>query len=662
MTDHTHRSHDPKPGAITEPKRYRHKVATNVVPMQRDHLGRSFWESYQTPDSYQVFAEARVPPHLPGVVIFVHGVNSEGEWYDQAEKALCEGLNDRLGRTEENRLKENRYITTDVDDRPAPRRLDPDKPGHSPVIRFYWGYRAQQGQEKNWRIALRDQQGFDFWALQCTAHSSEDVSKNTPWYWGGGPFQNGTNNLQQLWSEKGFSRTVYGIDLQRLNTEVERQLQDAPPRRYYPHAAQRLADLIDEVRTAYPQDTVSVMSHSQGTMIAMAATALCKTRAPDALFVMNSPFAMDDKATDALTCGGDRPTEQARINTFRQIASRIKRDKRVYTEAMMAQLHVGATQDMNFWRPDLKLHAGLPERDNHGRLYVYFTPHDRVMGMTSLQSIGWQGVGDALLAELGDTVKQRMLARSAPVGDAPGVRPFGTLPPIREDQLVPGAKATDFWNGNRGPVGGMFGLTYLWAVPKPNQTVTINAEQVPNPLTAEEMGDFEGSRKFAATWGKFMPNKISSQKGRYADPTFPNYRSIYQPEEYRTREDVYQNSGRSRSIETHDEMLDRIDNYRPEPTNHSTLPSHYEFMKRVVSWDLPIGFCDSYEDRDFWMRLIKKADWTLGYDPYFTEGVLESVGKPEEIDWETVSEENSRGDAKRIEWGAGYMKGALKNA
>jgi hypothetical protein len=33
------------------PERYKLKVATNVVPMQRDHLGRKYWESYQTPDS-----------------------------------------------------------------------------------------------------------------------------------------------------------------------------------------------------------------------------------------------------------------------------------------------------------------------------------------------------------------------------------------------------------------------------------------------------------------------------------------------------------------------------------------------------------------------------------------------------------------------------------
>ncbi|PQV53855.1 hypothetical protein [Paraburkholderia sp. BL21I4N1] len=35
---------------------------------------------------------------LPGVVIFVHGVNSEGEWFKATEEGLCAGLNRRLGR------------------------------------------------------------------------------------------------------------------------------------------------------------------------------------------------------------------------------------------------------------------------------------------------------------------------------------------------------------------------------------------------------------------------------------------------------------------------------------------------------------------------------------------------------------------------------------
>ena len=638
----------PDAQADVQSQRYRHDVMTNVVPMQRDHLGRPFWESYQSPASFEVRAEARVPPHMPGVIIFVHGVNSEGEWYDAAERAICEGLNVRLRRTDGTKLKENKYVTVDHKTaKPIPRRLDPNELGHSPVIRFYWGYRSDYNNLHKWKLPLRNLWGVDSWAPECNRDGG-------PWYWGGGPFQNGTNNLQQLWSERGFSRTVFRFDMQHLNTEVERQLQDAPPRAYFSHAAQRLANLVDMIRSEHPLDTVTLMSHSQGTMIAMAATLLCKKRGPDAVFVMNSPLALEDKITDALTCGNERPTAEARINTFRAVANRIREDKRVYAPEMIQQLHVGASQDMNFWRPDLKLNYGVPERDNHGRLYVYFTPHDRVMGAAPLQSIGWQGVNDKLLAELGDTVKQRMLARETPVGTEPGVRQFGTLPPIAEDQLVSGAKPTDFWNGNRGVLGGLFGVTKIWATPNANQMVTINAEQVPNRLSAEEMCNFEESRKYAREYGLFVQDANDPLKGHYQDSTFPYYRSIYEPAQFVTRDDVYSPAGQGASLETHDEMIDRITNYRPEPTNHSTVPSNVEFMKRVASWDLPVGFCEAYNDRDFWFNLISLADWTSGYDAYFDYGTLEKVEQPAAIDWTTVAEAISKAEAERMQYGENY--------
>ncbi|WP_445344297.1 T6SS effector phospholipase Tle3 domain-containing protein, partial [Caballeronia humi] len=129
-----------------------------------------------TPVSYQVRALVEIPPHLPGIVIFVHGVNSEGEWYDDAEIALCAGLNKRLNRDD---LASNTYATH-KGGKPIPRAIV--EVGNSPVIRFYWGYSAKKGTEKQWRIPLRNGNGFDAWAPEC----NEEFG---PWYWGGGPFQ-----------------------------------------------------------------------------------------------------------------------------------------------------------------------------------------------------------------------------------------------------------------------------------------------------------------------------------------------------------------------------------------------------------------------------------------------------------------------------------------
>ncbi|MGK3144625.1 alpha/beta hydrolase [Pantoea sp. C2G6] len=80
---------------------------------------------------------------------------------------------------------------------------------------------------------------------------------------------------------------------QLLNGESDRLLTAAPPRHYYAHAAGRLAKLTKTIRDKHPEDTVTVLSHSQGTMVALAAA----IEAPDALFVMNSPYALDNEMT-----------------------------------------------------------------------------------------------------------------------------------------------------------------------------------------------------------------------------------------------------------------------------------------------------------------------------------------------------------------------------
>ncbi|HBU6977029.1 TPA: hypothetical protein MC633_005630, partial [Raoultella planticola] len=161
-----------------------------------------------------------------------------------------------------------------------------------PVIRFYWGYSSPKGNEDKYVIPLANRKGVDYHQLKMQGVSHENIIAQGPFFWGGGPFQNGTNNLHSLWSEKGFKERVAGIKVQWFNEDKDRLLTNAPPRKYYAHAAKRLADLVDSIRKKYPKDTVTIVSHSQGTMIAMAAVAIAE-HAPDALFVLNSPYALD---------------------------------------------------------------------------------------------------------------------------------------------------------------------------------------------------------------------------------------------------------------------------------------------------------------------------------------------------------------------------------
>src|SRR5690242_8115999 len=98
------------------------------------------------------------PMPLPGVVIFVHGVNSEGEWFEAAEAGLCKGLNRRLARLDDQmehkgpeggQLTPVNYIDSLTPDgfinpnMNSKSYVKPD-PAYSPVIHFRWGYKASK--------------------------------------------------------------------------------------------------------------------------------------------------------------------------------------------------------------------------------------------------------------------------------------------------------------------------------------------------------------------------------------------------------------------------------------------------------------------------------------------------------------------------------------
>lgn len=93
---------------------------------------------------------------LPGITIFVHGVNSDGEWYTQTEEGICNGLNDRLKRNkgqivhatpEGGQLTPAKYMEELTPDGFINPEMNPnsfvDSTGSfSPVIHFRWGYKA----------------------------------------------------------------------------------------------------------------------------------------------------------------------------------------------------------------------------------------------------------------------------------------------------------------------------------------------------------------------------------------------------------------------------------------------------------------------------------------------------------------------------------------
>ncbi|MET4710956.1 hypothetical protein ACVKS2_000457, partial [Pseudomonas sp. PvP125] len=152
-----------------------------------------------------------VPADLPGVVIFLHGVNDPGASYESVETGLCQGVNERLDRPD---LKAGRYGAAYAEAKKMPKEdlqdwqvdtlNDPDTylyqrdteapKTRSLMIPFYWGYRAEPGEIKrdknNDPTKLRDQYQ-DVFENRLDRHFAK----------GGGFFANATNNLLEMYRE-----------------------------------------------------------------------------------------------------------------------------------------------------------------------------------------------------------------------------------------------------------------------------------------------------------------------------------------------------------------------------------------------------------------------------------------------------------------------------
>lgn len=228
---------------------------TRTLELKYDDNGKPSWRSCPSHKNIKVRGGCDLPPHLPGLIILVHGVNSTGEWYQNAEESLCKGLNDRLGLNgSQFELKPNKYSTdcekeegkSNSSPSPLARRKLIENSERSPIIRFYWEYSSVRGEEDKYFIPLANADGEDYHEMKRTGIKQDDIQKKGPYIWGGGPFQNGTNNLHSLWSDYGFDENLAGISgakLQYFNEDKDRLLTNAPPRKYYSHAAKRLADL-----------------------------------------------------------------------------------------------------------------------------------------------------------------------------------------------------------------------------------------------------------------------------------------------------------------------------------------------------------------------------------------------------------------------------------
>ncbi|RBA72323.1 T6SS effector phospholipase Tle3 domain-containing protein, partial [Xanthomonas oryzae] len=142
-------------------------------------------------------------------------------------------------------------------------------PTHSMFIPFYWGYRASDNEiakDKRGNPTRLRSQYQDTAGNRLDAHFAK----------AGGFFANATSNLPDMYG-KGFDTSLMTATIQPVASDFT-YFGKAPPRRYFVLAAERLAMLVSEIRRLAPDDTITIMGHSQGTLITLLAQAMLADR------------------------------------------------------------------------------------------------------------------------------------------------------------------------------------------------------------------------------------------------------------------------------------------------------------------------------------------------------------------------------------------------
>ena len=370
---------------------------------------------------------------LPGIIIFVHGVNSDGEWYRQTEQGLCAGLNERLKRCDQHmvcptagagQLKPVSYLP----ELTADGFLNPDRSvksfiandNHfSPVIQFRWGYKA---------------------SLEELQQYGDAIYLNEKNYWGGGPFANGCSALPDLWNAGLCDSLFLWMHIQHLNPTNDHNVYSCPPRPYFVLAALRLAKLVKSLREQQANVPITIVCHSQGNMIGMAAAFLGDRMAPatdiggasgrcvaDNYVLCNAPFSLKESnfTEDWISYhmrdkhgNYDRQTGAARSGTLRAFFDIIRQpactspDDAVADRWMANRAHgftIGADRQQYGYGPD---------QSTRNRVTQYCNPHDKVISATSIQGIGWRGLSQAEIAAANGAgvFCQRVFAQGFAVG------------------------------------------------------------------------------------------------------------------------------------------------------------------------------------------------------------------------------------------------------
>ncbi|WP_298602800.1 T6SS effector phospholipase Tle3 domain-containing protein [Zoogloea sp.] len=392
-----------------------------------------------------------VPCEHVGACIVVHGVNDVGTAYPAVEEGVIDGISQRMGwdPCNEGLMPPYTAATYRLPTADDAKRLedDPDAVFYkrsvtsdtaSPVIPFYWGYRVNHN-SKHGNLNGQNTDGLG-------NRLDKDLSK------GGGPFANATNNIPDMWN-RGFSALGGAADA--ASGDPYRPVLAGPGRMYFVLAAQRLAALVSMIRDYDEQETVNIIAHSQGCLVSLLAQAFLMDQGKkpaDTLILTHPPYALEpvffeklgrekgdgkdegkppapapapaptpattgqagEKATSPDKAISQRGGEdhvmkglykalegqqsmKARLDTLINIVQGVYAGKKSSEKSDQKPGEKSAWSDDELARMrSAGVHSlawqATADRDNRGKVYLYFCPEDMTVGLRTVQGIGWQGV------------------------------------------------------------------------------------------------------------------------------------------------------------------------------------------------------------------------------------------------------------------------------
>lgn len=613
---------------------------------------------YETVSQSRLTQNATVPTNVavprarPGIVIFLHGVNDPGASYESVERGLCQGLNERLDRLDllpgaygvrygtakrkksADRSAQEKELIDDPDTHLYKRD---DSLAKSIMIPFYWGYRAAHSEVK------RDANG-DPTKLrtqyQDTLGNRLDRQFGKP----GGFFANATNNLPEMYGE-GFGKWVRHLAQPFLsNTQY---MGKGPHRRYFVLAAERLATLIATIRSVNPAETITVIGHSQGTLITLLAQALLvdrEKRCADCVIMVASPYSVLHEYT---------PAGAQTLATLVDIVGKVTESP--FREPSLMDIKIGGESSFGragrAWEGVNGKRIGkdgknvvFHERDNRGKVYLYFSHDDSTVGLSDVSGIGTLGVPD----KVGPTEHVANPAMDSLKSKGFYQRLWSKR--VRDNQPLlvggePGYVALRVWN-ERGGAGHISLASVKQATMERGEERYINGEEL-HPPHAPMMFGGEAQRGSSSRAGLDRPDDVSKNVAlgnpnasfkwvdiRLSDtrPDAEQERALYnagkEPDDQTATVRIVEDKGGIdamfsgywvRREETPNEIRDRIGVDKSEwedNSYHSAVLRHPENHRWVTAMDVAIGEALTLDDPQWRQLLTLMADWRMTEEAY----------------------------------------------